>query len=70
MMQIYKKFTDSQVKELMQRYLNKEIEQNISKKLSGLKKDDLSYCLKNLVKAILVPQSNAHEKLPIKLAGR
>jgi len=38
MAQIHKKFTDSQVKELMQRYLNKEIERKYIQEVLGIKK--------------------------------
>lgn len=38
MAQIHKKFTDSQVKELMQRYLNKEIERKYIQEVLGIKR--------------------------------
>jgi hypothetical protein len=41
MAQLHKKFTDPQVKELMQRYLNKEIERKYIQEVLGIKKSQL-----------------------------
>ena len=38
MSQLHKKFTDSQVKELIERYLKKEIERNYIQEILGIKK--------------------------------
>jgi len=38
MVQIYKKFTDSQVKELINRYLKKELERKYIQEILGIKK--------------------------------
>ena len=38
MAQIHKKFTDEQVKELMKRYINKEIERKYIQEVLGIKK--------------------------------
>jgi len=47
MAQIHKKFTDSQVKELMQRYLNKEIERKYIQEVLGIKKSRFFTLLNN-----------------------
>jgi len=46
MSQIHKKFTDEQVKELLQRYLKKEIERNYIQEILGIKKARLFILLK------------------------
>jgi hypothetical protein len=46
MNQIHKKFTDEQVKELLKRYINKEIERNYIEEILGIKKARLFILLK------------------------
>ena len=38
MTQLHKKFTDSQIKDLLQRYLNKEIQRNYIQEIFGIQK--------------------------------
>jgi hypothetical protein len=38
MAQLHKKFTDEQIKELIERYLNKEIERTYIQEIFGIKK--------------------------------
>ena len=39
MVQLHKKFTDSQIKELISRYLRKEIKRNYIQDILGIKKE-------------------------------
>lgn len=47
MTQLHKKFTDQQVKELMERYLNKEIERRYLQQILGLSKSRFFYWLRS-----------------------
>jgi len=62
MTQLHKEFTNSQAKELMERYLQKEVKRTYLQEILGIKKDDFVPWLDGTVKTLINSLFNTKER--------
>ncbi|MCD6134632.1 MAG: hypothetical protein J7J25_03845 [Candidatus Omnitrophica bacterium] len=62
MAQLHKEFTNSQAKELMERYLQKEVKRTYLQEILGIKKDDFVPWLDGTVKTLINSLFNTKER--------